>query len=281
MPRRSVRRTLLGVAYVGAAVVAMVFLFLPIVAIFAHTSPAELVEQLGNPIVRDAFVVSLKTSLIAQVLILAFGTPTAFLLASRRFRGHAFAVTLVELPLVLPPAVAGIGLLAAFGRLGLLGSSLDAFGISLPFTQSAVTVAVAYVASPLYIRQAIAAFEATDPDLAAASRTLGASPLRTFFRVILPLARGGLIAGLALSFARGLGEFGATIMFAGSLQGVTQTVPLAIYAQFDQDFDATLAMSAVLVLFSVALLTALHAGLTWQRSESTRSPSLFGLSGST
>ena len=281
MPTRSVRRSLLGVAYVGTAVVAMVFLFLPIVAIFAHTSPTELVEQLGNPVVRDAFVVSVKTSLVAQALILVFGTPTAFLLASRRFPGHAFAVTLVELPLVLPPAVAGIGLLAAFGRLGLLGSSLDAFGISLPFTQSAVTVAVAYVASPLYIRQAIAAFEATDPDLAAASRTLGASPLRTFFRVILPLARGGLIAGLALSFARGLGEFGATIMFAGSLQGVTQTVPLAIYAQFDQDFDATLAMSAVLVLFSVALLTALHAGLTWQRSESTRSPSLFGLSGST
>jgi molybdate transport system permease protein len=276
----SVRRTLLTVAYVGAAVVALVFLLLPIVAIFAHTSPAELVEQLGNPVVQDAFVVSLKTSLIAQTLILLFGTPAAFLLASRRFRGHSLAVTLVELPLVLPPAVAGIGLLAAFGRLGLLGSSLDAFGISLPFTQSAVTVAVAYVASPLYIRQAIAAFEATDPNLAAASRTLGASPIRTFFRVILPLARGGLIAGLALSFARGLGEFGATIMFAGSLQGVTQTVPLAIYAQFDQDFDATLAMSAVLVLFSAVLLAALHAGLSWQRSESTSSRSLFGLSGS-
>ena len=280
MPRRSVRRTLLGVAYVGAAVVAMVFLLLPILAIFARTSPAELVEQLGNPVVRDAFLVSIKTSLIAQALILVFGTPTAFLLASRRFPGRALAVTLVELPLVLPPAVAGIGLLAAFGRLGLLGSSLDAFGISLPFTQSAVTVAVAYVASPLYVRQAIAAFEATNSDLAAASRTLGASPIRTFFRVILPLARAGLIAGLALSFARGLGEFGATIMFAGSLQGVTQTVPLAIYAQFDQDFDATLAMSAVLVLFSVVLLTALHAGLTWQRSTSTRSPSLFGLSSS-
>jgi molybdate transport system permease protein len=259
----------------------MVFLLLPIVAIFAHTSPAELVEQLGNPVVRDAFLVSLETSLIAQVLILVFGTPTAFLLASRRFPGHALAITLVELPLVLPPAVAGIGLLAAFGRVGLLGSSLDFMGITLPFTQSAVTVAVAYVASPLYIRQAIAAFGATNPDLAAASRTLGASPIRTFFRVILPLARAGLIAGLALSFARGLGEFGATIMFAGSLQGVTQTVPLAIYAQFDQDFDATLAMSAVLVLFSVVLLAALHAGLTWPRSESTRSQSLFGLSGST
>ncbi len=139
MPRRSVRRAVLGVAYVGAAVVAMVFLLLPIVAIFAHTSPAELVEQLSNPVVRDAFVVSIKTSLIAQALILVFGTPAAFLLASRRFPGHALAITLVELPLVLPPAVAGIGLLAAFGRLGLLGSSLDAFGISLPFTQSAVT----------------------------------------------------------------------------------------------------------------------------------------------
>ena len=191
----SVGRTLLTVAYVTAAVVAMTFLVLPIVAIFAHTSPAELVEQLGNPVVQDAFLVSIKTSAIAQALILLFGTPTAFLLASRRFPGHSLAITLVELPLVLPPAVAGIGLLAAFGRLGLLGSSLDAFGISLPFTQSAVTVAVAYVASPLYIRQAIAAFEATDPDLAAASRTLGASPVRTFFRVILPLARGGLIAG--------------------------------------------------------------------------------------
>ena len=201
---------------------------------------------------------------MAQVLIIVFGTPTAFLLASRRFPGHALAITLVELPLVLPPAVAGIGLLAAFGRLGLLGGSLTALGLSLPFTQAAVTVAVAYVASPLYIRQAIAAFEATDPDLAAASRTLGAGPARTFFRVILPLARGGLIAGLALSFARGLGEFGATIMFAGSLQRVTQTVPLAIYAQFDQDFNATLAMSGVLVIFSVLLLAGLHIGLTWQ-----------------
>jgi molybdate transport system permease protein len=275
-----VRRNLLGVAYVLAAVIALVFLLLPIVAIFVRISPAQLVDQLSNPVVRDAFVVSLKTSAIAQTLIVLFGTPAAFLLASRRFRGHSLAVTLVELPLVLPPAVAGIGLLAAFGRMGLLGSSLDAFGITIPFTQSAVTIAVAYVASPLYIRQAIAAFEATDPNLAAASRTLGAGPARTFFRVVLPLARGGLIAGLALSFARGLGEFGATIMFAGSLQRVTQTLPLAIYAEFDRDFDATLAMSAVLVLFSILLLAALRIGLTWQRSSSTTSTSLFGLSSS-
>jgi molybdate transport system permease protein len=280
MPAATVRQTLLVLAYGLAALIALAFLVLPIVAIFADTSPGRLLDQLSNPVVKDAFLVSLKTSLLAQLLILLFGTPAAFMLAGRRFPGHSLAVTLVELPLVLPPAVAGIGLLAAFGRLGLLGSTLHAVGISLPFTQSAVTIAVAYVASPLYIRQAIAAFEATDPDLAAASRTLGASPARTFFRVILPLARGGLIAGLALSFARGLGEFGATIMFAGSLQKVTQTLPLAIYAEFDQNFDATLAMSGVLVLVSIILLAGLRIGLTWQRSASTTSPSLFGLTGS-
>jgi molybdate transport system permease protein len=273
-----VRRAALAGAYLTAGALALGFLVLPIVAIFVHTTPGRLVDQLSNPVVRDAFEVSVKTSLIAQVLILLLGTPTAYLLATRRFPGHALAVTFVELPLVLPPAVAGVGLLVAFGKLGLLGSTLGALGVSLPFTQSAVTVAVAYVASPLYIRQAIAAFEATDPNLAAASRTLGAGPTRTFFRVVLPLARGGLIAGLALSFARGLGEFGATIMFAGSLQRVTQTLPLAIYAEFDQDFDATLAMSGVLVLVSAALLLTLRIGLTWQRSPSTGSSSLFGLS---
>ena len=225
-------------------------------------------------------MVSLKTSLIAQLLIVVFGTRTAYLLATRRFRGRSLAVTLVELPLVLPPAVAGIGLLAALGRFGLLGSSLRAVGITLPFTQSAVTVAVAYVASPLYVRQATAG-RSNRSESAAASRTLGAGPGRTFFRVMLPLARGGLIAGLALSFARGLGEFGATIMFAGSLQRVTQTLPLAIYAEFDRSFNATLAMSGVLVLLSILLLVTLRIGLSWQRSPSTGSSSLFGVSTST
>ena len=269
-------KSLLAFAALLAALVALAFLLLPIVAIFAHTSPGRLVDQLSNPIVKDAVVVSLKTSLLAQLLVIVFGTPTAYLLATRRFPGHALAVTLVELPLVLPPAVAGIGLLAAFGRVGLLGSSLGALGIALPFTQSAVTVAVAYVASPFYIRQAIAAFEAIDENLVAASRTLGASAARTFFRVMLPLARGGLIAGLALSFARGLGEFGATIMFAGNLQRVTQTMPLAIYAEFDQNFNAALAMSAVLVVLSVLLLAGLRVVLTWQGFPSTTSRFRFG-----
>ena len=275
--RRAVTVTLV----VGAALVALAFLVLPIVAIYVHTSPGNLLDQFSRPVVRDAFAVSLKTSALAQVLVVVFGTPTAYLLATHRFPGHAAAVTLVELPLVLPPAVAGVGLLVAFGQMGLLGSSLGALGVALPFTQSAVTIAVAYVSSPLYIRQAIAAFESTDPSFAAASRTLGAGPVRTFFRVVLPLARVGLIAGLALSFARGLGEFGATIMFAGSLQHVTQTLPLAIYAEFAVNFDATLAMSGVLVLISVVLLLALRIGLTWQTSPSKRSSFLFGPSPST
>jgi len=260
----------------AAAAVALAFLLLPIVAIFARVSPGELLAQFSRPVVKDALIVSLKTNAIAQALVLLLGTPTAYLLATRRFRGRWLAVTLVELPLVLPPAVAGIGLLVAFGHAGLLGSSLDALGVSLPFTQSAVTIAVAFVASPLYIRQAIAAFEAVDVDLVAASRTLGAGGTRTFFRVVLPLARIGLIAGLALSFARGLGEFGATIMFAGSLQQVTQTLPLAIYAEFDVNFDAALAMSAVLVVVSVLLLAGLRIVLSWQSSSSTTSRFRFG-----
>src|SRR5690348_14627589 len=146
------RRAALAVAWVAVALVAIAFLVLPIVAIYARTSPGHLVDQLSNPVVEDAFVVSIKTSALAQLLIVLFGTPTAYLLASRRFPGRSLAVTLVELPLVLPPAVAGVGLLFAFGRVGLLGSTFDALGISIAFSQAAVTVAVAYVASPLYVR---------------------------------------------------------------------------------------------------------------------------------
>ena len=270
------RRGLLAVAYFLASGLTLAFLALPILAIFVHVPPGQLLDQLSNPVVTDALLVSLKTTVIAQVLILLFGTPTAYLLASRRFPGRSLCVTLVELPLVLPPAVAGIGLLAAFGRFGLLGSTLSAFGITIPFTQTAVTIAVAFVASPLYIRQAIAAFEAIDPNLVGASRTLGAGPTRTFFRVTLPLSKGGLAAGEALAFARGLGEFGATIMFAGSLEKVTQTLPLAIYAQFEVNFDVTLAISALLVLISAALLISFKLTSLWQPSEQT-SRSRFGL----
>jgi molybdate transport system permease protein len=243
---------------VGAAVVTLAFLALPIVAVFARLSWSDLSNELSSSLVTDALVVSAKTTVVAQALVLLFGTPTAWLLATHRFRGRSLVVTLVELPIVLPPAVAGIGLLAAFGRLGLLHTSI-------PFTQTAVVLAVAFVSGPLYVRQAIAAFEAVDETLVAASRTLGAGPVKTFFRVVLPLARGGLGAGEALAFARGLGEFGATIMFAGSLQGVTQTLPLAVYAEFDVDFHTALALGGLLVAVSAVLLVTLK----WLASSST------------
>jgi len=252
-----------------AVALVVAFLALPLIALFLRVSPGDLFAQLGSEAARDALLVSLKTSLIAHVFVLVIGTPAAYLLATRRFRGRELIVTLTELPLVLPPAVAGIGLLAAFGRAGLLGGTLDAFGVAIPFTQTAVVLAVIFVSSPFYVRFTIAAFESVDPAYLDASRTLGASPRRTFVRVALPLAGGGLTAASALAFARGLGEFGATIMFAGSLQGRTQTLPLAIYAQLDLDFDVALAIGALLVLVSVAVIVALKLLPLWTRFGST------------
>jgi molybdate transport system permease protein len=267
-----VPRWLQGTLFFGAATVALLFLALPVVAIFTRVPPGRLVHLLSDPVVRDALVVSLKSTAIAEALILLFGTPLAYLLATRRFHGRALLITVVELPLVLPPAVAGIGLFAAFGRSGLFGSTLDVLGLQIPFTLTAVVLAITLVASPLYVRTAIAAFEAVDRDLVAASRTLGAGPARTFFRVAFPLAGGGLAAGAALAFARALGEFGATIMFAGSLRGVTQTLPLAIYEQFAVGFDTAIAMGALLVVISLALLLTLKLSLSywpWQPSRRT------------
>ncbi|MGH3078584.1 MAG: ABC transporter permease [Gaiellaceae bacterium] len=258
-----------GIALWVAASVALAFLLLPIVAIFSELTVSELRAGLTSEVALDALRVTLETNLVAMALILVFGTPTAYLLASRSFRGRTMLVTLVELPLVLPPAVAGIGLLAAFGRLGLLGGTMESLGIDIAFTKTAVVLAVTFVASPFYVRTAIAAFEAVDEDLVAASRTLGAGPARTFFRVALPLAAGGLGAGAALAFARGLGEFGATIMFAGSLQGVTQTLSLAIYQEFDVDFDTALAIGALLVVGSALVLFAAKVIPAWRRSTST------------
>ena len=254
------------------AAVALAFLLLPLVAIFLRVPPGDLVSALGTSAARDALVVTAETNAISMVLILLCGTPTAYWLTRRRSRARDLAVTLVELPLVLPPAVAGIGLLAAFGRAGLLGGTFDALGIDIAFTKIAVVLAVTFVASPFYVRSAVAAFESVEPALPAAARTLGAGPARVFFRVLVPLAAGGLGAGAALAFARGIGEFGATIMFAGSLQGITQTLSLAIYEQFDVDFDVALAISALLVLVSASILVTVRALTRWRSGSSSLIP---------
>jgi molybdate transport system permease protein len=262
-----------------ALALALAFFVLPLLALFFRIPPSDFIRGLRSRGAVDALLVSLKTSGIAHVFILAVGTPTAYLLATKKFFGRRLAIALVELPLVLPPAVAGIGLLAAFGRRGLVGGRLEALGVSLPFTQVAVILAIVFVASPFYIRQAIVAFESLDPSLLDAARTLGARPRRVFTRVAVPLAATGLGAGSALAFARGLGEFGATIMFAGSLAGVTQTLPLAIYAELSHDFAVAIALGGLLVVVSALILVGVKFLPSWTPSLSI-APLRFGRSGS-
>ncbi len=252
MTRRSWFGSLAAIA-VGLAVA---FLVVPIVAIFANTSPGRLIDALGEEAARDALWLSLRTTAIAMGIVVLVGTPAAYLLALRAFRGRALVLTAIELPLVVPPAVAGIALLAAFGPQGVFGSAIADAGIELVLQTAGVIVALVFVSAPFFLRQAIAAFAAIDPRLLEASRTLGASPLRTFATVGAPSARAGLATGLALAWGRALGEFGATLMFAGSLQAVTQTAPLAIFADFNRPngFVAALALSAVLIVISAVLL---------------------------
>ncbi|MDP9256539.1 MAG: ABC transporter permease [Actinomycetota bacterium] len=244
-----------GVVMFVATLAVLGFLVLPLVAIFARVPLHLLVDQLRDPIVRDALVLTATTNAMALAVILLFGTPAAYLLGTRRFRGRTLVITLVELPLVLPPTVAGIGLLAAFaGRIGLLSDILDPLKINVVFTTTAVVLAICFVAGPFYVRQAIASFETLDRDILDAARVDGAGPLRLLTTISIPLASTGLAAGAALAFARGVGEFGATIMFAGNLRGTTQTLPLLIYQDFELSFDVALAIGALLVVISAAVL---------------------------
>ncbi len=258
---------------VGAALVVAVvlaFLIVPIVALVTYQPLPSLIDGFGTKVATDAIVVSLKTNAIAFALMIGFGTPFAYLLARRRFTGRSAVITLVELPLVMPPAVAGLALLVAFGRFGLLGHTLSVLGIDLAFNQAAVVIAILFVASPYYLRGAIAAFEAVDRALLDVAGTLGAGPIRTMLRVALPLASGGLGAAAAVAFARGVGEFGATILFAGSFQGTTQTLPLAVYSLFDANLDQAISIGVLLIIVSAAiLLTAKLLTHTWNSSTST------------
>jgi molybdate transport system permease protein len=251
------------VALTASLALALTFLTLPVVAIFVNSSPGDLLDSLGDPAARDALWLSLRCTAAALAIILVVGTPAAYLLATRSFPGKALAVTLIELPLVLPPAVAGIALLASVGPSGLLGGAIEAAGIQLSLATAGVVVALTFVASPFYVRQAMAAFTSVDRTLLDASRTLGVSEARGFARVMIPTAMPGLVAGGALALGRALGEFGATLMFAGSFRGITQTAPLAIYDTFATDFDSALALSAVLVAVSGAILLSVklvHGG---------------------
>jgi molybdate transport system permease protein len=251
-----VRRSGFAALAALAALATLAFLLVPVVAVFANVGPGRLVDALGEESVREALLLSLKTTLVALAVVVIVGTPAAYLLASRDFPGRPLVLTAIELPLVMPPAVAGIALLAAFGPRGILGGLMSDAGIELVFQTAGVVVALIFVSAPFFLRQAIAAFAAVDGRLLEAARTLGAGPFRTFATVAVPSARGGLGSGVALAWGRALGEFGATLLFAGSLQGVTRTAPLAIFSAFGEPggFVAALALSAVLILVSAVLL---------------------------
>jgi molybdate transport system permease protein len=278
--RRIPARPALALATTVLVALVLAFIVLPLVALVTYQPLPDLVQNMGTRAATDAILVSLKCNGIAFGLILALGTPFAFVLARARFRGRRLLITLVELPLVLPPAVAGLGLLVAFGRFGLLGDTLRSAGIDLAFTQAAVVIAIVFVAGPLYLRGAIAAFEALDPGLLDVAGTLGAGPLRRLWAVAIPVAGGGLGAAAAIAFARGMGEFGATILFAGSFQGSTETLPLAVYSLFDANLDQAIAIGVLLIIVSAAVLvTAKLLGRSWSSappiSRSTAGPSRF------
>src|SRR5205085_4958137 len=252
--REVIRRAWFPLLSGAALAAALTFLVLPVVAIFTNTPPSQLIDALDDPAATDALRLSLETTAIAVAIIVVVGTPAAYMLATRSFRLRQLVITLVEIPLVLPPAVAGIALLAALGPSGILGGALEDAHIELVLQTAGVVVALTFVSAPFYIRQAQAALEAVDRPLVDAARTLGSSEATAFARVYVPIALPGLAAGLALAWARALGEFGATLIFAGSFRGVTQTLPLAIYDQFATNFPAALALSAILVAISAGLL---------------------------
>jgi len=265
-------RFAVGAATLAVMVIVCAFLALPIVALVTYQPIGHLVDGFSAKVAADAILVSLETNAIAFALMIGFGTPFAYVVARRRFPGRSALITLVEVPLVMPPAVAGLGLLVAFGRFGLLGHTLSALGIDLAFSRAAVVIAVLFVASPFYLRGAIAAFEAVDSVLLDVAGTLGAGPARRMLRVAVPLARAGLGAAAAVAFARGVGEFGATILFAGSFQGTTQTLPLAVYSLFDANLDQAISIGVLLIIVSAAiLLTSKLLTRSWTRSTSTSS----------
>jgi molybdate transport system permease protein len=269
--RRGTRRHAdLGPVGVLLSVVALLFLGLPVAALLARAVlGGELLAKASERAVLDALVLSMTTTLASLVLAVVFGTPLALLLARREFRGKGLVEAIVDLPIVLPPTVAGLALLLALGRRGVLGTPLEAIGITIPFTVLAVVLAQTFVAAPLYVRSVRAGFMSVDRTVEEAAAVDGAGRLALLARVTMPLAAPAVAGGLALAWARALGEFGATIMFAGNIGGRTQTLPLVVYSEFQSSLDASIAAAAVLVVAALGVLVAVRLtrwrrGLDWR-----------------
>lgn len=246
------------IAVVTALLLLLVLLTLPLLGLVFRVSPVRLLARLGDPAIIDALQLSLITSLSATIVVIIIGLPAAYLLARREFRGKRLVEALIDLPMVLPPTVAGLALLLALGRNGLAGSTLGFLGIQLPFTTLGVIVAQVFMAVPFFIGPARAGFASVDQRLLDAATTLRASESFRFYRVMVPLALPSLLAGAAMSCARALGEFGATITFAGNLPGLTQTMPLAVYDAMQSDLEAAITMAVLLTVMALGLLLALR-----------------------
>lgn len=241
------------------ALAGLTFLMLPLVGLLIRTPWAQLPQRLAAPGVLDALRLSMVTATAATLLCLLLGVPLAWLLARTSFPGRGLIRALVTVPLVLPPVVGGLALLLVYGRRGLLGSWLDsAFGVTVPFTTTAVVLAEAFVAMPFLIIAVEGALRGADPRYEEAAATLGAGRWTTFRRVTLPIVAPGIAAGAVLCWARALGEFGATITFAGNFPGRTQTMPLAVYLALEQDLEAAIVLSLLLLVVSVAILAGLR-----------------------
>jgi molybdate transport system permease protein len=235
-------------------IIIVTYLVLPLLSVFITKSPILLWEKLNDSLAYEALMLSLKTTVVSIVFIIVFCTPLAYRLAKSEFPGKKILEVFLKMPIVAPTAVVGVGLLLVFGQRGLLGETLSFYGIEIPFTAIAVVMAQIFMAAPFYLNIARQSFEAVDDQLLAVSRTLGVSPLMTFWRVTIPLALPGLLTGVALSWALALGEFGVTMMFAGNMPGKTQTLPLAIYTAMESDANIAVAIAALLLTVSFTLL---------------------------
>lgn len=236
----------------------LALLLLPLAALVLSSSPADLAAGVAHRLFWPAIALSARTTVVSLAFILVAGTPLAWWLSTSGSRHTRWVEVLIDLPIVIPPAVVGVALLQAFGRAGLFGQWLAAVGLALPFSTKAVVIAQVVVASPFYVQAAATAFRKVDPNLLVVARTLGASAPAAFFRVAIPVALPGLLAGAALCWARAIGEFGATLLFAGNLPGTTQTMPLAIYTALESDVRVALAISLVLGGLAVMLLMGLR-----------------------
>lgn len=236
----------------------LALLGLPLAALFLRALGSDFFVHAFSETAFSALKLSFFTSLVSVTVSILVGTPLAYTLSHWDFRGRALVELLIDLPVVLPPSVAGLALLIAFGRQGVFGGWLALLGVSLPFTTLAVIIAQTFVSAPLFVRSARVGFESIDPQLVEATRVEGASQWQLFYLVMLPLTGRALISGAILAWTRSLGEFGATILFAGNLEGVTQTMPLAIYLGFERNLDVAVALSVMLVLVSVLLLAIMR-----------------------